>query len=165
MRVQIPHANGQLWGGNVIFTANGCLKEQDQQFFYNRIRASEKRWTKCIAFQLQETMLKSDKILEAKDVLPNINHRQAAKRALTFDLWPWPSNSPERATKRVFPVNLAQIRPAVPEVFHTQTKKSQTAPKTEPSAVHRAVTMYISCDCRCQSTNFLNAPRILLLLY
>jgi len=25
-------------------------------------------------------------------------------------LWPWPSNSSERGTKHVFPVNLAQIR-------------------------------------------------------
>jgi len=35
-------------------------------------------------------------------------------------------------TKHVFPVNLAQIRSAVPDIFHTQTKKSHTAPKTEP---------------------------------
>jgi len=31
--------------------------------------------------------------------------------------------SSERATKHVFPVNLAQICSAVLEVFHTQTKK------------------------------------------
>jgi len=36
-------------------------------------------------------------------------------------------------TKHVLPVNLAQIRSAVPEIFHTQTKKSQTAPR-EPYA-------------------------------
>jgi len=29
--------------------ANGWLKEQDQQFFYNGIRAVEKRWTKCLS--------------------------------------------------------------------------------------------------------------------
>jgi len=32
-----------------IFTTNGWLEDQQQQFFYNRIRALEKRWTKCIA--------------------------------------------------------------------------------------------------------------------
>jgi len=30
-------------------TANGWLENQEQQFFYNGIRASEKRWTKCIS--------------------------------------------------------------------------------------------------------------------
>jgi len=30
-------------------TANGWLKEQEQQFFYNGIRAMEKCWTKCIS--------------------------------------------------------------------------------------------------------------------
>ena len=44
-----PHAKGQFWEGNVICTANGWLKEQDRQFFYNRIRALEKYWTKCIS--------------------------------------------------------------------------------------------------------------------
>jgi len=40
-------------------------------------------------------------------------------------------------TKHVFRVNLVQIRSAVSEIFHTQTKKHRlTAPKTEPSAVH-----------------------------
>jgi len=29
-------------------TANGWLEEQEQQFFYNRIRALEKCWTRCI---------------------------------------------------------------------------------------------------------------------
>jgi len=40
--------------------ANGWLAEQDQQFFYNRIEL----WRNAgpSAFQLQETMLKSDKI-------------------------------------------------------------------------------------------------------
>jgi len=42
-----------------------------------------------------------------------------------LDLWPWPSNSSERGTKHVFRVNLAQIRSAVPDIFHTQTKKPQ----------------------------------------
>jgi len=37
----------------------------------------------------------------------------------------------------VFHVNLAQIRSAVPEIFHTQTKNQRlTAPKTEPYTVH-----------------------------
>jgi len=30
-------------------TANGWLEDQEQQFFYNGIRAMEKRWTKCIS--------------------------------------------------------------------------------------------------------------------
>ena len=34
---------------DVICTANGWLEEQDKQFFYNGIRALEKRWTKCIS--------------------------------------------------------------------------------------------------------------------
>jgi len=45
--------------------------------------------------------------LEPKDALLNINCTQAAERAkcrflslvtLSFDLWTWPSNSPERGT-------------------------------------------------------------------
>ena len=44
---------------------------------------------------------------------------------LTFDLWPWHSKLSEKGTKHVFPVNFVQIRSAVCEVFHTQTKKSQ----------------------------------------
>jgi len=43
---------------------------------------------------------------------------------LTFDLWPWHSNLSERGTKHVFLVNLLQIRPAVPEMVHTQTKST-----------------------------------------
>jgi len=35
---------------DVICTANGWLEDQEQQFFYNGIRALEKRWTKYIAF-------------------------------------------------------------------------------------------------------------------
>jgi len=42
------------------------------------------------------------------------------------DLWPWHSNSSERGIKRIFPVNLAQIRSAVPEIFHIQTNKKVT---------------------------------------
>jgi len=46
-----------------------------------------------------------------------------------LDIWPWPSNSPERGTKHVhvYRVNLAQICTAVPEIFHTQTKKTHGA--------------------------------------
>jgi len=44
---------------------------------------------------------------------------------LTFDLWPWHSNSSERGTKHVLPVNLAQIRSAVPEIFDAQTKNEE----------------------------------------
>jgi len=54
---------------------------------------------------------------------------------LTFDLWQ--SNSCKRGTKHVFPVNLAQIHSAVPQIFHSQIKNHRLmAPKTEPSAVH-----------------------------
>ena len=53
---------------------------------------------------------------------------------LTFDLWH--SNSSKQGTKHVFPVNLVQICSAVQAIFRTQTKKSQTVPKTEPYAVH-----------------------------
>ena len=35
---------------------------------------------------------------------------------LTFDFWPWHSNSSERRTKHVFRVNLVQIRSAVPAI-------------------------------------------------
>jgi len=34
---------------DVICMTNGWLENQVQQFFYNRIRALEKRWTKCIS--------------------------------------------------------------------------------------------------------------------
>jgi len=43
---------------------------------------------------------------------------------LTFALWPWHSNSFERGTKHVFPVNLAQMRSAVPNIFDSQTKNT-----------------------------------------
>ena len=33
-----------------------------------------------------------------------------------LELWPWPSNLSQRGTKHVFPVNLSQIRSAVPEI-------------------------------------------------
>jgi len=52
-----------------------------------------------------------------------------------LDLWPWHSNSSERRTKHVLPVNLAQVRSVVPEILEAQTKKnkkSQTVLKTEP---------------------------------
>jgi len=34
---------------DAICTANGWLEDQEPQFFYNGLRALEKRWTKCIA--------------------------------------------------------------------------------------------------------------------
>jgi len=34
---------------DVICTANDWLEDQEQQFFYNGIRALKKRWTKCIS--------------------------------------------------------------------------------------------------------------------
>ena len=47
-----------------------------------------------------------------------------------LDLWSWYSNSSKWGTKHIFPVNLAQIRSPVPEMFHTQ--KKVTVSKTEP---------------------------------
>ena len=34
---------------DIICTSNGWLEDQEQQFFYNGIRALDKSWTKCIA--------------------------------------------------------------------------------------------------------------------
>jgi len=34
---------------NVIYTANGWLEDQEQQFFYNGMRTLEKLLTKCIS--------------------------------------------------------------------------------------------------------------------
>jgi len=65
--------------------------------------------------------------LQAKDVLPNTNHTQAAKRAEQFRFcprWPWPLT-----------FKLVQVRDQTclpcefgmgPEIFHTWTKKPQT---------------------------------------
>ena len=55
---------------------------------------------------------------------------------LTFDLWPWPSKSSKRGTRHVFPVNLAQIRSAVPEIFCTQTKQEGQHPLTGQRAAN-----------------------------
>jgi len=41
--------------------------------------------------------------------------------------WPWPLNLSKRETKHIFPVHLTQIRSAVPKVFHTQTKITDSA--------------------------------------
>jgi len=94
--------------------------------------------------------------LDAKDVLPNINHRKAAEitpgsngmvtsaaewrhlqparsipslaggdksaQHVFWPWWPWHSNSSEWGPKHVLPVNLVQIRSAVPEIFDSQTK-------------------------------------------
>ena len=65
-----------------------------------------------------------------------------------LDLWPWHSNSSERGTKRVFPVNFAQIHSLVPGIFHAQTKNEKvTALEKEPylSAVINVTTVYNSC--------------------
>jgi len=48
--------------GDVICTANDWLKEQYQQFLYNGIRSELWRNAGPGAFQLQETILKRDKI-------------------------------------------------------------------------------------------------------
>jgi len=55
-----------------------------------------------------------------------------------IDLWPWHSNSSERGTKHVFPVNLAQFRSAIPEIFNRVHKQShwQRHNTTSPYTVH-----------------------------
>ena len=66
--------------------------------------------------------LRTEKKLEAKDVLPNVNRTQAerTKNAVFVpgDLYLWRSTVTfklsERGTKHIFRVNLAQIRSAVP---------------------------------------------------
>jgi len=45
---------------------------------------------------------------------------------LTFDLWPWHSKSSERGNKHVFPVNLVQIRSAVPRDIWFTNKQTNT---------------------------------------
>jgi len=50
--VLTPRVKRHFWGNfkrNVFCTANDWLKEQDQQVFYNGIRALEKRRRKCIS--------------------------------------------------------------------------------------------------------------------
>jgi len=42
-----PMWSGNFDGENVTSMANGWLKKQDQQYFYNRIWALEKCWAKC----------------------------------------------------------------------------------------------------------------------
>jgi len=81
--------------------------------------------------------------LEAKDVLININRTQAAERGrkmpflslvtLTFDLdlQTRPSEGPNTSSVWLWRESVQRV----PEIFHTQTKKRLTAPKTEPSAV------------------------------
>jgi len=51
-----------------------------------------------------------------------------------LDLWPldWHSNSSERGTKHVCPVNLAQTGSAVLEIFHTQTNKQKSHTQVTP---------------------------------
>ena len=55
----------------------------------------------------------------------------------------------ERGTEHVFCVNLAQIRSAIPEIFRTQTKKSQTVLKTESYAVYCLWLIAIKTRCMC----------------
>jgi len=91
------------------------------------------------------------------DVLPNINLAQTAKRAEkcrfvpgNLDFWPWHSNSSERGTKHVLPVNLAQIRSAVSNIFHTQTESHRQCQKTEPytvSSLHVVMIGFSSQTC------------------
>jgi len=76
--------------------------------------------------------------LEAKDVLPNINRTQAAERpkmlllslvtlAADLDILTLPSEGPNTSSLWIWRKSVYWFWR-----FHTQTKKSQTAPKTEP---------------------------------
>jgi len=66
--------------------------------------------------------------VKTKGKFPHAGRRKGRKMPFLslpgdLDLWPWPSHLSERGTEHVFRVNLAQIRSAVSEIFHTQTKK------------------------------------------
>jgi len=50
------------------------------------------------------------------------DRQNAWKMSFFCPWWPWPSNSSKRDIKHVFCVHLAQIRSAVPKIFHSQTK-------------------------------------------
>jgi len=73
--------------------------------------------------------------LEAKETSPNIDHtgRWIAKNVvflslvtLTFDLWPWQSNSSERGTKYIFHVNWRKSAQRFPRYFiHKQKSHRQ----------------------------------------
>ena len=58
---------------------------------------------------------------------------------LTFNLWPWHSNSFERGINRVFAVNLAQIPLAVPEIFEWLTNKEKTKKTSQKSSKNRTL--------------------------
>jgi len=49
VRIPLPPWEGAILRGNVICTASGWLKEQDQQFFYNGRRALDNCRYKCIS--------------------------------------------------------------------------------------------------------------------
>jgi len=65
----------------------------------------------------------------SKDVFSKINRTQAA--AIDLDLQIRPREGPKTSCR----VNLVQIRSAAPKIFHTQTKKSHTAPKQKLTRV------------------------------
>jgi len=58
--------------------------------------------------------------------------RHQLKTPFVCPWWPWPLTLTFKLVQvrdKRLPQNLAQIRSAVYDIFHTQTKKSQTAPK------------------------------------
>ena len=60
-------------------------------------------------------------------VLPSIVNGDDSSFSFFFvpgDVDLWHSNSSERGTKHVFPVNLAQIRSAIPEILSEKQKKT-----------------------------------------
>jgi len=65
--------------------------------------------------------------LEAKDVLTNISRPPRAKKCRFLSLATFPLTLTFKLVRardqNVFCVNVAHIRSAVPEIFHTQTKK------------------------------------------
>ena len=64
--------------------------------------------------------------LEQRCLFPNTNCTQAAE--INLD-----RQSSKRGTRHAFPVNLAQIRSAVPEIFHIQTKNDTDSAKNRTS--------------------------------
>ena len=96
-------------------------------------------------YVLNSSLVKTVQKLEAKDVLPNINRMQAdegPKNAVfvpgDLDLWPLTLTFKlvQARDRTRLPLNLEQVHSAVPEIFHTQTKKVTDSAKTEPSTVH-----------------------------
>jgi len=100
--------------------------------------------------------------LEAKDVLQNINHTQAAERAekfrflslvtLTFLPLTFTFKLFRARTKHVFLVDLAQIRSAVSDFIHKQENTDGRCQKNRAFAVHcvRSTSLIMKNDDHCK---------------